>query len=256
MIIRVGLAVLALQALAAAAWAQQAPAVDFFPETRFFMNAEHLSTDSIHYKWRADFHGEADLVRWPRGGRATFLANYEVVLGNEFRRFDPEQGNYTLQGAVTQQVGPVEVGIVFHHISRHVSDRFKRFAVDWNAFGVRVRKEIVRAPVTVTLQGDVRDIVARSFVDYATEAEGQATVFYAWRPRVGFVADTHVRVVGVDETYGRGTQAEFRTEGGVRFGGEGGSFELFLAGERRFDADVTLLGPRNWLAAGFRFRAR
>jgi hypothetical protein len=244
----------ALCALAVPAFAQ--PRVDFFPSSRFFMDAEHLGTDSIQYKWRADFHGDVDLLTWPRGGRATFLANYEVVLGNEFQRFDPEQGNYTLEGSAMQRVMGVDVGVVFHHLSRHVSDRSKRSHVDWNMWGVRVRHDVTRGPLSVALQADVRDVVARSFVDYRNELQARADVAYQWRPRIGIIGSTRLRIVGVDDTYGRDAQTGFRAEGGVRLGGTGGAVELFLAGERRVDADVTALGPRNWVAAGFRLRSR
>jgi hypothetical protein len=35
--------------------------------------------------------------RW--GGRLTFVANYQAVLGDEFHPFDPNQGNYTIDRA-------------------------------------------------------------------------------------------------------------------------------------------------------------
>lgn len=248
------LAGVALLVLSAPVAAQ--PAVEFFPATRFFMGAEHLSTDSVHYKWRADFHGDVDLASWAHGGRVTFLANYEVVLGNDFRRFDPEQGNYALDGSISQQVRGVEVSAVFHHLSRHLSDRGKRQAVDWNTWGVRAKREFARAPVVLTVQGDFRGVVAKSFVDYRTETEGRASLLYQWRPRIGIIADAKVRVVGVDGSRNRGTQSEVRAEGGVRLGGAGGAVELFLAGERRLDPDVLAFGGRTWFAAGFRLRSR
>lgn len=248
------LAGVACLGLAAPAMAQSK--VEFFPSTRFFMGAEHLSTDSVHYKWRADFHGDVDLASWAHGGRATFLTNYEVVLGNDFRRFDPEQGNYQIDGSVSQQVRGVEVSAVFHHLSRHLSDRGKRQAVDWNTWGVRAKRTFVRGPVGITLQGDFRDVIAKSFVDYRNETEGRANLTWQWRPRVGFMSNNRVRIVGVDGTGNRGTQTEARTEGGVRFSGAGGEVELYLAGERRIDPDLLALGGRSWFAAGFRLRGR
>ena len=244
----------AFLALAAPVVAQSQ--VEFFPSTRFFMGAEHLSTDSVHYKWRADFHGDVDLASWAHGGRANFLTNYEVVLGNDFRRFDPEQGNYQIDGSVSQQVRGVEVSAVFHHLSRHLSDRGKRQAVDWNTWGVRAKRTFARGPIAVTLQGDFRDVIAKSFVDYRNETEGRANLTYQWRPRIGFMSNTRLRVVGVDGTGNRSTQTEARTEGGVRLGGPGGALELYLAGERRIDPDLLTLGGRSWFAAGFRLRSR
>jgi hypothetical protein len=70
-----------------------APTVVFFPRTAFHMAAEHLSGDDPRYVWDADLGGELDIVDYG-AGRFTFEANYQVVLGEEIRSFDPNQGNY------------------------------------------------------------------------------------------------------------------------------------------------------------------
>ena len=62
----------------------------------------------------------------------------------EFRQFDPNQGNYTLEGSGSVRAGPIEVAGVFHHVSRHLSDRPKRFPVDWNMIGGRIRAATAR----------------------------------------------------------------------------------------------------------------
>ena len=78
-------------------------------------------------------------------GRFTFFANYQVVTGEEFRAFDPTQGNYILGGRLSL---PRSRGSrsprVFYHQSRHLSDRPKRQAVDWNMFGGRVEPVVLR----------------------------------------------------------------------------------------------------------------
>ncbi len=71
--------------------------VEFLPRTVFHMSAEHLSGDDPRYVWDADFGGELDVVDYGTG-RFTFEANYQVVLGEEIRAFDPNQGNYILAG--------------------------------------------------------------------------------------------------------------------------------------------------------------
>ena len=52
-------------------------------------------SDDPRFVWDTNFGGELDFVDYGLG-RTTFAANYEAVLGEEFRRFDPNQGNYLL----------------------------------------------------------------------------------------------------------------------------------------------------------------
>ena len=49
-----------------------------------------------------------------RTGRAAFVANYQVILGDEFRRFDPNQGNYILSGSASVRTSEVEIHGVFY----------------------------------------------------------------------------------------------------------------------------------------------
>ena len=72
------------------------------------MNAEHLSGDDPRYVWDADFGGELDVVDYGYG-RFTFEGNYQVVLGEEIRSFDPNQGNYILAGNVSARTRWFEV---------------------------------------------------------------------------------------------------------------------------------------------------
>jgi hypothetical protein len=247
-----------LVASVALAWPVGARAqgtVEFFPETRFFIDAQHLSHDDIRFGWDANFHGEADLLGWP-GGRATFVANYEVGLGDELRRFDPNQGNYLLEGTVTQRVAGVEISGQFHHVSRHLADRPKIAPVDWNMLGVRVGRRMVNGRLTVQGHVDLRKTVAKSFVDYTREAEGDLRVRWVLRPRVALMSNTRLRVVGTDGTGNRGTQTGARVEGGVHLGGDGGGLELFVAFERRIDPYPTDFSSADWLTAGFRLLGR
>ena len=50
------------------------------------------------FVWDTNFGGELDVVDYGTG-RATFVANYQAILGDEFRHFDPNQGNYILSGS-------------------------------------------------------------------------------------------------------------------------------------------------------------
>ncbi len=82
--------------------------VQFLPRFDFHLAAEHLSDDDPRFAWDADFGGEVDVVDY-RAGRVTFTANYEVVMGDQFRRFDPNQGNYILAGSASARAGEIEV---------------------------------------------------------------------------------------------------------------------------------------------------
>ena len=91
--------------------------------------------------WGADF----DLVDYVKG-RVSFLVDYQAVLGNEFRPFDPNQGNYMLEFSGSRRLGRTELVGAFHHVSRHLSDRPKRQAIAMNVLEGRVlRRFDVRA---------------------------------------------------------------------------------------------------------------
>lgn len=237
--------------------AAQQGGVEFMPRTKFFMDASHLSSDEQRFRWSANLSGEIDLLGWNHRGRATFFANYEVVLGDQLRRFDPNQGNYTLDGMVMQGLGPVDVGVVLHHISRHLSDRVKVPAIDWNQIAFRLQSDVELGRVGLAVRGEYRHTMTKSLVDYAREVEGAVNLLYAVTPRVGFTSRGLLRVVGVDGTLARGTQTAARAEGGVRLGGSTASaLELFLAAERRLDPYPLEYGVGTWVTAGFRLSSR
>ena len=230
-------------------------AIEFVPGTRFHIDAQHLSNDDVRYDWDANFFGEIDVIGW-KGGRATVTGDYEVVMGNQLRRFDPNQGNYLLEGTVTQRIAGIEVGGQFHHISRHLSDRIKFAAVDWNQLGLRIGKQVVRGKLDLMTRADFRTTVANSLVDYDREVEADLKVRYAVRPRVLVMSNTRRRMVDTDDTRNRGILTGIRTEGGVHLRGSGGALELFLAAERRIDPYPTQFAYATFVAAGFRVVSR
>lgn len=243
-------------ALAAPRAAGAQRSIEFLPRADFHLDAGHVRSDQLRFKWDANLFGDVDLIGW-KGGRATFLANYEVVLGDQFRRFDPNQGNYALEGYVTQRVAGVEVSAVFHHISRHLADRPKVAAVDWNMAGVRLRKQWTSGALLLDGRIDARPFVLeKQLVDYEREVEGALLVRYDLKPRVSVFTNATVRVVGVDGSRHRGTQTGVRTEGGLHLKGTGGSVELFVAGERRIDPYPIEFGTERWVMAGFRLLSR
>lgn len=219
---------------------------------RFYLSATSVNSDDDRFDWDADVGGDMDLVDYGTG-RITALANFETVLGGEFRQFDPNQGNYTLDVSASLRSKVVEAALVFHHLSRHLSDRPKQFPIDWNMLGVRVAYEISRPGTRIQIDGRLLDAVTRSFVDYRAEVGGSVSVRCELSPRVSLIASGDAYGLLVDESVsGRGHQNGGRLEGGLRVSGSKGAVELFAGYERRIDADPFELRPRTWMFVGFR----
>src|SRR5256885_9461146 len=94
----------------------------------------HLSVDSLmppkdtpgaladeRFSWNTHFGGSFDVLDLVFA-RAGATIDFEAVEGSEYRSFDPNQGNYTLEAFVLGRAGErSEVGAIFHHVSRHLS---------------------------------------------------------------------------------------------------------------------------------------
>ena len=255
--IRRSVIVFALLASASAARAQTAPAsgVVFLPRYDFHLAADHLSSPDPRFTWDTNFGGALDFVDYGRG-RSTFAANYEAVLGNQFRKFDPNQGNYQLDVSSSLRTHGYEFAALFHHISRHLSDRPKRMPVDWNMFGVTIARDATRGRTALQAHGDLLRVILHSNVDYSWEANAGLDARRRVYKAVSAIAAGNVRLVGVDGSANRGTQHGERIEGGLRFEGQRGAIELILAGERRIDPYPLEMSTMSWFGAGFRFVSR
>jgi hypothetical protein len=229
--------------------------VHFLSHSAFHLAAEHLSTDDIRFKWDTNFGGDVDLVDYGRG-RLNFLANYQAILGHELRAFDPEQGNYVLEGAVSLRTSGVEASAVFYHQSRHLSDRPKRFAIDWNSFGGRVEKALSHRAYSMDARVDLRGVIYKSYVDYNWELDSNVRNAYRVRPTVSVISDAGLRLVGVNGSRSRGTQTGAHGEGGVRIEGSGAAVELYASIERRIDPYPTEFTTASWVGVGFRLVSR
>lgn len=245
----------AAQTAAPAPQAAGTTGVQFLPRFDFVLGLDHLVSDDPRFVWDARFGGEIDLVDFGRG-RAAFAAEYQAMLGEQYRPFDPNQGNYTLEGALSARARGVELGGVFHHVSRHLSDRPKRQAVDWNMVGARVQGAVVRGRTTLDTRVDVRRAVQRSFVDYVWEVDARARGRVGVAARTAVIAGGGVRVLGVDGSRDRGTQYGVGGEGGVRLEGRGAAVELFVGAERRIDPYQLEFGTGSWVSVGFRLVGR
>jgi hypothetical protein len=228
----------------------------------------HMSVDSLmppkdtpeeiadeRFSWITHFGGSFDVVDLVFA-RAGARIDYEAVEGSEYRPFDPNQGNYTLEGFVLARAGRFEVGPIFHHVSRHLSDRPKREAIAWNEFGGRLldRREFGKTSLDVDLDGGYA--VQHSFVDYTWIGDARLLVKHPINGKVGIFGTASGQLVGVNDSLGRSTQTGGRVEVGVRVYGRGAVMELYAGYENRVDAYPLDRVPQHWALTGLRLVSR
>ncbi len=253
--------------MAARAAAQTPPRADtpstaeFMSRYDFHLSAAALAVDDNHFSWDTHFGGDFDLVDYVRG-RLSFLGDYQAVLGNEFRPFDPYEGNYTLEVASSFRVGRNEFAGALHHVSRHLGDRPKPkgIPVAWNEIDARLLRRFTIGGTTVDLEAEGGKVIEHANVDYSWIGHLDVTVRHALNPNVGVFGRGSGRTIGVisGRTIGviadsnRARQQGGHVEGGVRLAGRDGAVELFVGAERVIDADLFDGLARNWAFAGFR----
>jgi len=230
--------------------------VAFMSGYRFHLSATSLQADDPRFRWDCYFGGDIDLVDY-RYGRFNFLADYEVMLGDEMRAVDPNHGNYYLDLSASVRKGSAEVQTIFHHVSRHLGDRANRTSISWNTLGVKAIGTFATGPTTVTYNGRVSKVLQAAFVDYTWEAGGGGELQYRVSRRFGVLARADLNMVGVDRAVGgRDSQMGAKVEGAVRLYGTGAGVEAFAGWEQRVDPYPTERQTHSWVIFGFRFISR
>jgi hypothetical protein len=233
-----------------------APPVRFLSRADFWFEwAKAVSSDD-RFSWDGHIGVDVDVLDWGRG-RVTFVADYEAVLGAERRGFDLNHGNYILESAVTFRRRDVDISGVFHHVSRHLSDRSNEPAISWNTYGVRVETVARRGRSSVSTRYQAAVAVQQAFVDYTWTTDVRFGVHHALTDRVGLIASAEGGFVGVDRLrFDRGRQCGAAMEGGVRLIGERASLDVFAGYERRVDGFPTERLRVRMFTVGFRLRPR
>jgi len=180
---------------------------DFMTRYDFHLNAAGLITSlpatDQRFSWDTHFGGSLDLVDFV-AGRAGVLLDYEAVLGSEFRPFDPNQGNYTLEGFVSARLDAnTEVAAIFHHVSRHLSDRPKSFAVAYNEIGGRFMRRVTFDGTTIDVDLEGGRAVQHSYVDYTWLGEGHLLIRHPLTEHVGLFAHGQGQAFAVNEALDR-----------------------------------------------------
>jgi hypothetical protein len=214
--------------------------------------AEAVDVDQ-RFAWDSHFGGSFDFADFVVG-RLGVTVDFQAVMGNERQPFDPNQGNYTLEGFGSLRVGAdTEVAGIFHHVSRHLSDRPKNFAVAYNEVGGRLMQRLTLGTLTVDVDVEGGRTIQHSYVDYTWLGEAQLLVRHQLNPRVGVFAHGQGQVFAVDDLVAnRGAQAGWLAEAGVRVNGAAGALEVFAGYENRIDADPLDRSSQRWGLAGFR----
>ena len=218
---------------------------EFLPRFDFHLTIDRLLRSQTpqeelvdeRFSWDTHYGGSFDLVDYV-GGRATVTADYQAVLGHEFRPFDPNQANYILEAALSGRTSDrTEIAAFFHHVSRHISDRPKPFAVAWNLLGARFLHHAESGTTTFDVAIEGGGVVQRSFVDYSFITGGQFQVRHPFNAHAGMFLHAEGQVFLLDkDEIGRSGQAGVRIEAGIRLNGRGGAMEVFGGYERRPDA--------------------
>lgn len=242
---------------------------EFFSRTDFHLDAAWLRTvpaatrggQSVgdqRFAWDTFWGGSIDVVDYV-SGRLAVIINYEAVLGSEYQLFDPNQGNYTLEVSGSARIGrDTELVGLFHHVSRHLSDRPKvRDPVAFNEVGGRLLRRVDWGGSTLDVDAEGGRTIERAYVDYTWLADLSLLARVPVSNRIGVFAHAAGHLVGVNGTVpSRSTQSGGIIEAGVRIKGTGGVLELFAGFEKRLDADPFDRQPQHWVLAGFRLLSR
>ena len=230
-------------------------APQFLSRYDFHLAAAYLGgEDHDRFMWDTHWGGNFDFLDYVVG-RFGFLVDYQAILGQEYRAFDPIQSHYTLEFSSSGRVGKNEIAGVFHHVSWHLSDRPKRISIAVNEAGVRLLRRFEPGRTSVDLVADGSYAIARAYVDYTWTGHVDIMARRPLQGRLGLFGHLAGTLIGTEAAIAGRTDSQKggRVEGGVRVAGRGGALELFAGWEQVIDADPILRQPRSWPFAGFRF---
>lgn len=239
------------------ALAGEAQDVAWLPEADLRLTAARYAESEPQFKWSGWIGGGLGLLRV---GRATLRVDTDVetIIGAEKRTFDANQANYHLEASARADLGAYQAQVVYHHVSRHLEDRAKTQAVDWNILGVRFGRRFGgRVPVRALVGAGKTTQV--SLVGYRWELLGRVQAELPWHASGGtdggaLYGDADLRYVKADASpaFPRDSFLDARLEGGLRLRRGARSGALFLAFERRNDVFLLEPGARSRLLLGLR----
>lgn len=237
-------------ALAATASAGQA---ELLPDASLHLEASRYSPVETDLHWDSWIGGGASLVRVD-AATAYLTADLETVLGNTRRTFDATQANYHLEVGGWLKLGERKVSLFFHHVSRHLVDRPKPEAVDWNVLGARVMAPLPWATLPGRFTLGVGHTTQESSLGYGWEMTGRVEADLVGRGPKHLYLSADARLVTAESSprFPRGGFVDFNAEAGVRFSNGARALQLFAAFDHRNDVFVEAPGVRDRAQFGFR----
>ncbi|MEO8499628.1 MAG: hypothetical protein ABI565_01840 [Vicinamibacteria bacterium] len=248
------------QALFALIWLAspvRAEETKFLPFLGARLEAARYAPANEEFAWVGWIGATADLVERGKWS-AYFNPAVETVLGHRVRSFEAVQANYSLEIGARVEVGRGRISPFFHHVSRHIQDRTKLQAVDWNFLGVSYTSPLPeRWKRRGGYSGSFGLATLSSGVHYKWEGRASIDVDLARKDERAVFALADVRYVGADPSidFARGGFADVRVEAGVRRFQETSQFALFVAYEHRNDASITSSLVIDRTLLGFRIRS-
>jgi hypothetical protein len=225
--------------------------VALLPDTSVSLRASRFLNADPDFQEDGWIGAGAGIVR-VNSATVYFSANFETVIGNVIRPVDPNQANYHLELGVDRPFADGKrLNFFFHHVSRHLIDRFKTDTIDWNVLGVRGTTKLRFIPGTVT--GSIGHTTRASLIAYDWEfiARAEGDLFFGGHPS-GPYYDGGVRVVTTtpNPVYTRSSFADVLAEGGWRWRRGDRSLDLFIAYQRVNDAAILNPGVRGSALVG------
>jgi hypothetical protein len=230
-------------------------AADFLPAVSLHLEAARYAPVETDLHWTTTIGGGADVLGLG-GFRGYIVGDVETIIGSTRRAFDATQLNYHLELGGRWRLRGVTVNPFFHHVSRHLSDREKAPAVDWNMLGVRAATRLSLGGRRAVVGGSVGHTTLASLVGYRWELTGHGDVELLGSDRTAGYGAVRARFVTVDPEpeLPRGDFLDWVAEGGFRFRHEHRVFEAFAAYERRHDVLLLVPSVRDRGLFGIRIR--
>jgi hypothetical protein len=243
-----------LTAAVTALAAESTGAADFLPAVSIHLEAARYAPVETDLHWTTTIGGGADVVGLG-GFRGYIVGDVETIIGSTRRAFDATQANYHLELGGRWRLGGVALNPFFHHVSRHLSDREKAPAVDWNMLGVRAEARLSLGGRRAQVGGSAGHTTLASLVGYRWELTGQGDVELLRRGRTAGYGAARARLVTIDPEpeLPRGDFLDWAVEGGFRYRSEQRVFEAFAAYERRNDVLPLVPSVRDRGLFGIRF---
>jgi hypothetical protein len=227
--------------------------VELLPDVSVHLEAARYAPVETDMHWMGWIGAGAGLIG-VGATRAYFTADVETIIGNTRRAFDASQANYHLEVGMHRRLGARhEAAVFFHHVSRHLVDRPKEQAVDWNVLGVRwAGHRPGRVPLAFVF--GLGHTTLASLVGYRWEATGQLDAAFPVGEKSEAYLTGRARYVTVQrsEAFPRGNFLDRSAEAGLRWRRGSRTLETYAAWERRNDVLVVAPGARSRGLFGFR----